>query len=121
MTDAVGTAEMRQQLGGDRVDLDQHRHVMVHAQRHLATSAIREQHGALECDTGRGFFVVEPKALDYIESDVMWEHAPMEKLAATGQLFAYKHEGFWQCMDTIRDLRYLESLWEGGQAPWKTW
>jgi glucose-1-phosphate cytidylyltransferase len=68
-----------------------------------------------------GFFVVEPKALDYIESDVMWEHAPMERLAAEGQLFAYKHEGFWQCMDTIRDLRYLESLWEGGRAPWKTW
>ncbi|MGB7219209.1 MAG: glucose-1-phosphate cytidylyltransferase [Vicinamibacterales bacterium] len=68
-----------------------------------------------------GFFVVEPAALDYIESDVMWEHAPMERLAADGQLFAYRHEGFWQCMDTIRDLRYLESLWEGGKAPWKTW
>ena len=68
-----------------------------------------------------GFFVVEPAALDYIASDVMWEHAPMERLAADGQLFAYRHEGFWQCMDTIRDLRYLESLWEGGRAPWKTW
>jgi glucose-1-phosphate cytidylyltransferase len=68
-----------------------------------------------------GFFVVEPAALDYIESDVLWEHAPMERLAADGQLFAYKHEGFWQCMDTVRDLRYLQSLWEGGQAPWKTW
>ena len=68
-----------------------------------------------------GFFVVEPKALDYITSDVMWEHAPMEGLADDGQLFAYRHEQFWQCMDTLRDLRYLESLWDAGKAPWKTW
>jgi glucose-1-phosphate cytidylyltransferase len=68
-----------------------------------------------------GFFVVEPAALRYIESDVMWEHAPMERLAADGELFAYRHEGFWQCMDTVRDLRYLESLWESQQPPWKTW
>jgi glucose-1-phosphate cytidylyltransferase len=68
-----------------------------------------------------GFFVIEPAALKYIEGDVMWEHAPMERLAAEGQLCAYRHEGFWQCMDTVRDLRYLESLWTGGNPPWKTW
>jgi glucose-1-phosphate cytidylyltransferase len=68
-----------------------------------------------------GFFVIEPKALDYIQEDVMWEHAPMERLAADGQLNGYQHEGFWQCMDTLRDLRYLESLWERGGPPWKTW
>jgi len=68
-----------------------------------------------------GFSVVEPAALEYIETDVMWEHAPMESLAADGRLFAYRHEQFWQCMDTLRDLRYLESLWDSGQAPWKTW
>jgi glucose-1-phosphate cytidylyltransferase len=68
-----------------------------------------------------GFFVVEPGALPYIESDVMWEHAPMERLAAEGHLYAYRHQGFWQCMDTVRDLKYLESLWEGGHPPWKTW
>lgn len=68
-----------------------------------------------------GFSVVEPAALKYIEQDVMWEHAPMEALARDGQLFAYKHEDFWQCMDTLRDLRYLESLWDSRQAPWKTW
>ena len=68
-----------------------------------------------------GFFVIEPAALDYIQADVMWEHAPMERLAAEGQLFAYRHEGFWQCMDTLRDLRYLESLWESANPPWKTW
>jgi len=68
-----------------------------------------------------GFSVVEPAALKYIEADVMWEHAPMEALAREGQLFAYRHEEFWQCMDTLRDLRYLESLWDAGRAPWKTW
>jgi glucose-1-phosphate cytidylyltransferase len=68
-----------------------------------------------------GFFVVEPEALRYVESDVMWEHAPMERLAEDGRLYAYQHEGFWQCMDTLRDLRYLESLWESGKPPWMTW
>ena len=68
-----------------------------------------------------GFAVVEPRALDYITGDVMWEHAPLEALADAGQLVAYKHERFWQCMDTLRDLRYLESLWESGAAPWRTW
>ncbi len=68
-----------------------------------------------------GFFVVEPEALDYIKKDVMWEHAPLECLAAEGKLFAYPHEGFWQCVDTLRDLRYLQSLWDSANAPWKTW
>ena len=68
-----------------------------------------------------GFFVIQAEALNYIEGDVMWEHAPMEKLAAAGELYAYKHEGFWQCMDTARDLKYLENIWQTGQAPWKTW
>ena len=68
-----------------------------------------------------GFFVIEPEALDYIESDVMWEHDPMEKLAHDGNLTAYKHEGFWQCMDTLRDLNYLESLWAKTAPPWKIW
>ena len=68
-----------------------------------------------------GFFVVEPKALSYIKEDVMWERAPMECLAEEGQLYAFKHEGFWQCMDTLRELKYLESLWDSGNPPWKTW
>jgi glucose-1-phosphate cytidylyltransferase len=68
-----------------------------------------------------GFFVIEPAALDYVQGDVMWEHAPMERLAADGQLYAYRHEGFWQCMDTLRDLHYLESLWESANPPWKSW
>jgi glucose-1-phosphate cytidylyltransferase len=68
-----------------------------------------------------GFFVVDSRALEYVQGDVMWEHAPMERLADDGLLFAYRHESFWQCMDTLRDLRYLESLWDSGRAPWKTW
>jgi len=68
-----------------------------------------------------GFFVINSEALNYIKEDVMWEHAPMEKLAEAGELYAYKHEGFWQCMDTARDLKHLETLWESGQPFWKIW
>lgn len=68
-----------------------------------------------------GFFVIQPEALNYVKEDVMWEHAPMECLAEDGQLYAFKHEGFWQCMDTLRELKYLESLWDSGAPPWKTW
>ena len=69
-----------------------------------------------------GFFVLNARALDYVEGDdTIWEREPMERLAAEGQLVAYRHEGFWQCMDTVRDLRFLESLWADGDAPWKVW
>ena len=69
-----------------------------------------------------GFFVVEPKALDYIEGDAtIFEHEPLERLAADGQLAAYRHDRFWQCMDTLRDVRLLEELWEQNRAPWKRW
>ena len=69
-----------------------------------------------------GFFVLEPKVLDYIDGDAtLWEKEPLERLAAGGQLRAFRHEGFWQPMDTLRDLRHLESLWAGGSPPWKTW
>ncbi len=66
-----------------------------------------------------GFFVLEPQVLDYIERDqTIWEREPMERLAAEGELVAYRHDGFWQCMDTLRDVYYLEELWSSGQAPW---
>ena len=69
-----------------------------------------------------GFFVLEPGVLDYISGDDMpWEFKPLEKLTEDGQLVAFRHEGFWQCMDTIRDVQYLEALWAQGAAPWKTW
>jgi glucose-1-phosphate cytidylyltransferase len=69
-----------------------------------------------------GFFVLEPAVLDHVEGDAtLWEREPLESLAAEGQLAAYKHRGFWQPMDTLRDKRTLEELWESGAAPWKTW
>jgi glucose-1-phosphate cytidylyltransferase len=68
------------------------------------------------------FFVCEPAVLGYIEGDTtQFERAPMEGLARDGQLMAYMHEGFWQCMDTLRDKVLLDSLWESGKAPWKVW
>ncbi len=68
------------------------------------------------------FFVLEPKVFDYIDGDMtQWEREPLERLARDGQLMAYKHNSFWQCMDTLRDKKLLETLWEKGQAPWKTW
>jgi len=69
-----------------------------------------------------GFFVLEPAALDYIDDDAtLWEKEPLERLAADGQLAACRHRGFWQPMDTLRDKRTLEALWDAGHAPWKTW
>ena len=69
-----------------------------------------------------GFFVVEPAALDYIDGDeTVWEVDPMERLARDGQIAAYRHKGFWQPMDTLRDKNLLEGLWGGGKAPWKVW
>ena len=76
--------------------------------------------------TGEGwingaFFVMEPGVFDYIEGDsTQFEHEPMEGLARDGQLMAYKHEAFWQCMDTLREKHILETLWQNG-APWKVW
>jgi glucose-1-phosphate cytidylyltransferase len=69
-----------------------------------------------------GFFVLSPKVGDYIDGDAtVWEREPMERLAAENQLSAYRHHGFWQPMDTLRDKRHLEDLWERGCAPWKVW
>lgn len=66
-----------------------------------------------------GFFVLSPKVLDYIDGDdTIWEKAPLEKLAADNQLQAYKHGGFWQPMDTLRDKEYLEELWQSNSAFW---
>jgi glucose-1-phosphate cytidylyltransferase len=68
------------------------------------------------------FFVLEPEVFDYIEGDeTPFEWSPMQTLAAEGQLMAYKHDGFWQCMDTLREKYILETLWQNGEAPWKVW
>jgi len=69
-----------------------------------------------------GFFVLDRKIMRYIASDdTLWERQPMERLAADGELMAYRHEGFWQPMDTLREKRHLEELWSSGRAPWKVW
>jgi glucose-1-phosphate cytidylyltransferase len=66
-----------------------------------------------------GFFVCEPKVLDYIDGDdITWENEPLERISNDGQLMAFRHEGFWHCMDTLRDVRQLEAMWQGGGAPW---
>jgi glucose-1-phosphate cytidylyltransferase len=76
--------------------------------------------------TGEGwingaFFVLEPGVFDYIDGDdIQFEREPLEGLAKDGQLMAYRHHGFWQCMDTVRDLKLLQELWDAG-APWKVW
>jgi glucose-1-phosphate cytidylyltransferase len=69
-----------------------------------------------------GFFVLEREVLDYVDGDSMsFQREPLERLANAGELMAYKHGGFWQCMDTLRDKDLLQDLWESGEAPWKTW
>lgn len=69
-----------------------------------------------------GFFVCEPAVIDQIDDDAtVFEREPMERLAAAGQLAAYRHGGFWKCMDTLRDKAQLNALWDANQAPWKTW
>lgn len=84
--------------------------------------AFREK---VQSDTGwinAGFMVFQPEIIDYLENDkTVLEQAPLEHLAAKGQLMAYKHTGFWHCMDTQRDKQKLEEFWESGNAPWRVW
>jgi glucose-1-phosphate cytidylyltransferase len=69
-----------------------------------------------------GFFVLEPAVFNYLENDAtILEKQPLERLAADGELMAFRHDGFWQCMDTVRDKLRLQELWESGNPPWKSW
>ena len=69
-----------------------------------------------------GFMVCEPEVLELIDSDqTVFEQEPLQTLASDGELSAYKHDGFWQCMDTLRDKTALNKLWDDGKAPWKVW
>jgi len=70
-----------------------------------------------------GFFVLEPEVFSYItnKNDVVWEKGPLEKLAQEGKLGAYKHAGFWGCIDTLRDKISFEKIWQSGSVPWKVW
>jgi glucose-1-phosphate cytidylyltransferase len=82
----------------------------------------REKYQNSEGWINGAFFVLEPEVFDYIAGDsTQFEKEPLEQLARNGQLMAFRHEGFWQCMDTLHEKLLLEKLWQSGQAPWITW
>jgi glucose-1-phosphate cytidylyltransferase len=85
-------------------------------------AGFREKHQGDDAVINGGFFVCEPAVLDYIKDDsTVWEREPLENLAREGMLAAFRHDGFWHPMDTLRDKNVLEELWESGKAPWKVW
>lgn len=85
-------------------------------------NAFREKNQVDSDYINTGFMVLEPEVLDYIEDDsIMFEREPLEFLAKNEHLMCYKHDGFWQCMDTLRDKQKLEKLWNDNKAPWKVW
>lgn len=89
---------------------------------HDEVKAFREKSAVDSGYINAGFMVLSPEVLDYVKDDtVMFEREPMERLAAENQLMCYKHNGFWQCMDTLRDKEKLEKLWTENKAPWKVW
>jgi glucose-1-phosphate cytidylyltransferase len=84
--------------------------------------AFREKSAVDSGYINAGFMVLDPKVLDYVADDtIMFEREPMEKLAEDGELMCFKHHGFWQCMDTLRDKEKLEKMWAKNNAPWKVW
>lgn len=84
--------------------------------------AFREKNETDTTCVNGGYMVMEPEVFDYIEGDnTVFEKGPLSELAAKGQLGAYSHDGFWQCMDTKRELEKLEEMWASGSAPWKSW
>ena len=85
-------------------------------------TAFREKSDLDGSRINAGYMVMEPEVFDYIEGDsTVFEKEPLQKLSDEGQLMAYRHDGFWQCMDTKREKDKLEELWASGKAPWKTW
>lgn len=87
-----------------------------------AITAFREKSEADGSRINAGYMVLEPEVFNYLEGDkTVFEQEPLRKLSADGQLNAYKHNGYWQCMDTKREMEQLEELWESGNAPWKVW
>ncbi len=91
----------------------------------LDGGVVREFSEKSQTDAGwinGGFFVLEPEIFDFLEDDSsILERKPLERLAEAGQLMAYRHEGFWQPMDTLREKLFLDALWSSGKAPWKSW
>jgi len=94
---------------------------------HLAFDGDRVREFSEKPQTAEGwingaFFVLEPGVFDYIDGDeTQWEREPLQRLAEDGELMAFRHTSFWQCMDTLREKHILEQLWAGGNPPWKTW
>lgn len=87
-----------------------------------AVHSFREKNIGDGAPINAGYMVLEPKIFDYIDDDnTVFERLPLERVAAEGQLMSYMHRGFWQCMDTKREMDMLEKLWESGNAPWKKW
>ena len=89
---------------------------------HNRVDAFSEKPQTSEGWINGGFFVLNSKTLDYVSGDdTIWERGPLERLAAEGELMAFKHDGFWQAMDTLREKQLLEELWRSGRAPWRVW
>lgn len=87
-----------------------------------AVQSFREKSKEDSAPINAGYMVLEPKVFDYLGGDdCIFEQAPLQQLAAEGQLMCYQHRGFWQCMDTMREKIQLENLWKHGKAPWKVW
>ena len=132
--DGVGDIDIRAQLAAHREAKILHgrlatvtvvsppgRFGAVETSGELATAFVEKPSGDGQ-KINAGFFVIEPEALGFIpEEDCMWEEKPLKTLAAQGRLGVWRHEGFWQPMDTLRDKNKLEDLWSKGEAPWKTW
>ena len=92
------------------------------AQEQTKISRFREKPREEGAWINGGFFVLEPEVMDYITGDsTVWEQEPLQELAQDGLLAAYRHHGFWQNMDTLRDKNVLEQLWQSGEPPWKVW
>ena len=104
------------------VHVDQRFGVLDIDRESLSVNAFREKSQADGSRINAGYMVMKPAIFDYIQGDnTVFEQTPLRTLAAEGQLKAYKHNGFWQCMDTKREMERLEDLWAGGNAPWKVW
>ena len=89
---------------------------------HKSVTSFREKPKDESSWINGGYFVVDPKAVDYIDGlDTSWEKEPLQRIAEAGELNAYQHEGFWMPMDTLRDRNVLEAMWDRGEAPWKCW
>jgi glucose-1-phosphate cytidylyltransferase len=96
--------------------------VITFSENGARTMAFKEKPLQKDLWVNGGFFVIEPRAIDYVkDDDEPWERGPMTRLTGRDELAAYQHDGFWQCMDAPGDRQVLEDLWNSGRAPWKTW